>query len=127
MVVLSKQNVLHLHEKILKTTGGMAGVRDEGLLESAVMNCQQTFGGTDVYPHVIDKAAALAFALSKNHPFCDGNKRTSILAMLVMLKLNGFDSNHSQEQLSTLGLKLADGTLNHSQVREWICTHVRLV
>ncbi len=83
--------VLHLHRQVINQSGGSLGVRDLGLLESAVAQPKMTFGGEDLYPTVIDKAAALAFSIIRNHPFVDGNKRTGHAAMETFLISNGTD------------------------------------
>lgn len=120
MVMLSTENVLRIYEKVMQRTVGLCGVRDRGLLESAVMSCQQTFDGKEAYPTVVEKAARLAFAISKNHPFYDGNKRVAVVAMLTMLRLNGVQLQYTQRQLACFGLDLADGNLIYSEVRRWV-------
>ena len=83
MIVLTINEVTELHEKLITATGGAYGIRDIGLLESAVLGCYQSFGGEDLYPSVVEKAARMAFAICSNHPFIDGNKRSAITALLV--------------------------------------------
>ena len=85
MRYLSLGEVVNLHQALLAQTGGASGIRDLGGLESALAQPRATFGGTDLHPTVIDKAAALAFSLTMNHPFVDGNKRVSHAAMEVFL------------------------------------------
>lgn len=80
---LSKRQVVMLHEQLIRETGGTAGIRDDGLLESALEAPFQEFGGVSVYPSVQQKAARLGFGLVKNHPFVDGNKRIGAHAMLA--------------------------------------------
>ena len=75
MIRLSKPQILLLHEQLLEATGGSSGLRDEGMLDSALNAPFQTFNGEDVYPSIQQKAARLCFGLIKNHPFVDGNKR----------------------------------------------------
>ena len=106
---LSKRQVVMLHEQLIRETGGTAGIRDDGLLESALEAPFQEFGGVSVYPSVQQKAARLGFGLVKNHPFVDGNKRIGAHAMLVFLELNGIELNHTSEELSEIILKLAAG------------------
>ena len=89
MIRLSKPQILLLHEQLVATTGGSSGLRDEGMLDSALNAPFQTFGGEDVYPSLQPKAARLCFGLVKNHPFVDGNKRIGAHVMLVFLALNG--------------------------------------
>lgn len=120
MIVLTKSEVLRLHEKLIEKTGGLSGVRDMGLLESAVMNCMQTFDEMELYPTIIEKAAVMAFSICKNHPFADGNKRTAVLAMLTMLRINKVNLVYSQNELISLGLGIADGTIDYNQIVDWI-------
>jgi len=82
------------------------------VLESAVNNPFQTFCGEDLYPTIFDKAAQLAFGLTKNHGFVDGNKRVAIHAMEVYLFINGYDTNFSQEEIIKIGFELAEGKLS---------------
>ena len=87
---LTPQEVLFIHARLIATTGGEHGIRDLGLLESAVARPQATFDGADLYPDLFLKTAALMESLSQNHPFVDGNKRTAITAAAMFLQLNGF-------------------------------------
>lgn len=91
MIRLSKPQILLLHDQLLEATGGSSGLRDEGMLDSALNAPFQTFGGEDVYPSIQQKAARLCFGLVKNHSFVDGNKRIGAHAMLVFLVLNGIE------------------------------------
>ncbi len=85
MMILSKKQVLMLHRRLIETTGGSMGMRDEELLDSALSNPFQSFGGKDLYPTVQAKAAQLCFGLVKNHAMIDGNKRLGAHVMLVFL------------------------------------------
>lgn len=86
MKQLSVSDVMTLHQLLIRETGGTPGLRDQGLLESAVNSPYQTFGGIDIYPSLPRKAAQLGFGLIQDHPFLDGNKRIGILAMLTLLE-----------------------------------------
>ena len=88
MIRLSKSQILLIHDQLISETGGSSGLRDEGMLDSALNAPFQTFGGEDVYPSLQKKAARLCFGLVKNHPFVDGNKRIGAHAMLVFLALH---------------------------------------
>ena len=83
--------VLELHRRILEQSGGALGIRDLGLLESAIAQPRMTFGGEDLYPSLLEKAAALGFSSIMNHPFVDGNKRTGHAATEILLVLNGLE------------------------------------
>lgn len=111
MIRLSKPQILLLHEQLIAETGGSSGLRDEGMLDSALNTPFQTFAGKDVYPSLQQKAARLCFGLVKNHPFVDGNKRIGAHVMLVFLALNGIELQHTQTELSEVILQLAAGTL----------------
>ncbi len=87
---LDLADVLLIHEEQLARYGGSAGLRDEGLLESAIGMPQATFGGAFVHEDLFAMAAAYAFHIAENQPFVDGNKRTGVLAAVVFLELNGF-------------------------------------
>ena len=87
MIRLSKPQILLLHEQLIAETGGSSGLRDEGMLDSALNAPFQTFAEEDVYPSLQQKAARLCFGLVKNHPFVDGNKRIGAHVMLVFLAL----------------------------------------
>jgi death-on-curing protein len=82
---LQLAEVLELHRRLIDQSGGMAGIRDLGLLEASLAQPRQTFGGIDLYPELIEKAAALGFSLIQNHPFVDGNKRIGHAAMEITL------------------------------------------
>ena len=112
-----------LHEQLIAETGGSSGLRDEGMLDSALNTPFQTFAGKDVYPSLQQKAARLCFGLVKNHPFVDGNKRIGAHVMLVFLALNGIELQHTQAELSEVILQLAAGTLQSTDLLDWILSH----
>ena len=120
---LTTMQVVMLHQMLLDETGGLDGLRDEGLLDSALNVAFQTFDGQDLYPSLLTKAARLGFALVCNHPFADGNKRIGILAMMVFLELNGIVLDCADDDLIALGLGLADGSLSATQLEDWIRNH----
>ena len=123
MIRLTKEQVISLHCSLIKATGGTDGIRDIGLLESALAAPFQTFGGQDLYPALIQKAACLGFSLVSNHPFVDGNKRIGIHTMLVFLTLNGVEIECSEQELIDVGLALADGKMNSEALAMWLGTH----
>jgi len=124
MLILSVADVIDLHKKIITATGGLIGIRDLGLLESAVIGCYQSFGGVDLYPDIIQKAARIAYAICKNHPFSDGNKRTAVTSMLVLLRMNGIVLSHSQQELVSFALEIANNHIEHEGIVTWINKHV---
>lgn len=120
MKTLSKEQVLRLHNALLETFGGTAGVRDDGLLESALNAPFATFGGQYLYPSVQAKAAQLGFGLVCNHPFVDGNKRIGAHVMLVFLAINGIELDYTQEELIDIILQIASGRAKAADLLEWI-------
>ncbi len=124
MILLTVEEVIMLHQKLLAATGGLPGLRDRGLLESAVLSVDAGFEDVEQYPSVEEKAARLAFALISNHPFADGNKRVGVLAMLTTLNLNGISIRYTQRELIDLGLAVASGKAGYGEILGWILRHV---
>ena len=120
MIVLTKEQILKMHDQVLARFGGEKGIREEGLFDSAVMSPFQSFGGTELYPTVEEKAARLGYCLIKNHCLIDGNKRTGTHAMLVLLALNGIKLNYTQEYLSETIIDVAAGKLGYEELVEWV-------
>ena len=125
MIRLSAEQVKQLHNDLIAETGGLGGVRDEGLLDSALSLPFQTFDGQALYPSVQQKASRLCFSLVNNHPFIDGNKRIGVHAMLVFLEINGVDLVYTQAELISFGLSVADGSMAYEQILRWIMGHQR--
>ena len=123
MKTLSKRQVLALHSALIQEFGGSDGVRDEGLLESALAAPFQTFGGEAVYPSLQAKAAQLGFGLVCNHPFVDGNKRIGAHVMLVFLAVNGIDLRYEQQELIDIILSVASGKTDRHGLLQWILDH----
>ena len=124
MRYLTLGEVVALHRAILAATGGADGIRDLGALESALAQPKATFGGTDLYPSIVDKASALAFGLAMNHPFVDGNKRIAHAGMAVFLDLNGFEIEATIDEQEQLMLGLAAGQLSRADLTTWLASHV---
>ena len=120
---LSLETVIALHSELIAQTGGLDGVRDSNMLDGSVNSPFHTFGGQYLYPTVQAMAAHLAFSLIKNHPFLDGNKRIGILSMLVFLEINGLPVTCTDDELITLGLGLAESSIDESDLIEWIISH----
>jgi death-on-curing protein len=120
---LTQTQVLQMHSLLIKQTGGIDGLRDQGLLDSALNVPFQSFDGEDFYKTIQAKAARLGFSLIHNHPFIDGNKRIGILSMIVFLEMNGIDVFCTNEELIELGLGLADGTIDNNTLLNWILEH----
>lgn len=120
---LSKEQVIKIHNMLIEETGGSDGIKDAGLLDSALNAPFQTFDGDYVYKTIKEKAAKLGYFLVKNHPFIDGNKRTGVLVMLVFLEVNGIDVAYTDGELIVLGLGLADGAIDDNDLLNWIIEH----
>ena len=125
MIILTTDEVVELHKKLTIATGGSPGIRDIGLLESAVLGCYQSFDGQDLYPTIVEKAARMAYAVCKNHPFIDGNKRAAVTSMLVILRMNDIFLLYAQKELVTLGLGIADGSIDYEDIVAWINAHIK--
>lgn len=123
MKTLSKNQVTALHSALIREFGGIDGIRDEGLLESALAAPFQTFGGEPVYPSLQAKAAQLGFGLIRNHPFVDGNKRIAAHTMLVFLAVNGIELRYEQQELIDIVLSVAAGQIDRQGLLQWILDH----
>jgi len=123
MIKLNTDQVLYLHNMMHKATGGSAGFRDMGALESALYHAYATLEQEDLYPTIEAKAARQAYGIIRNHPFVDGNKRTGLFVMLVFLELNDIKLNFSQVELVKLGIGISDGTIGPDKTTEWIVNH----
>ena len=123
MITLTVSEILRLHQKLLDATGGLSGTRDLGLLESAVYSANQVFGEEEAYPTVEQRAARLAYAITQNHPFVDGNKRIGMLVMLMTLRLNHVQIQCTQAELIQLGLSVADNSYRYEDILAWINNH----
>ncbi len=121
----TKRSIIRLHTKVIEKTGGSAGLRDAGLLESAIAQPRMTFGGQQLYPTITDKAAALGFSLIKNHPFVDGNKRIGHLAMQFFLEANGHTIVASVDEQEKIILAVAAGEMDREAFTAWLRLHVK--
>jgi death-on-curing protein len=120
MRYLTLEEVLEVHRLVLQQSGGMAGVRDLGALESALAQPQMAFGGQDLYPTLGEKAAALGFSLVCNHPFVDGNKRAGHAAMETFLVLNGWELAAGIDEQEQVCLQLAAGLMKREEFSGWV-------
>ena len=124
MRYLRLQEVLQLHRRVIEESGGSKGIRDLGALESALAQPRMTFGGEDLNPTVIEKAAALGFSVVENHPFLDGNKRVGHAAMETFLVLNGFEIDAPPEEQEKVILAVAAGELERNEFTAWLGAHI---
>ena len=125
MILLSREQILYLHSKLINATGGIDGIRDEGLLDSALHTPFQAFGGKELYPSVPRKAARLCYGLIQNHAFYDGNKRIGVYVVLVFLELNGIEIDCVDEELVALGLGIASGEMKDEDILLRILSYMK--
>ena len=125
MKYLGYNQVLLIYKRVIEETGGSCGIRDEGLLRSALARPQASFGRQDLYPTLFEKAAALLESLVRNHPFVDGNKRVAWECFDLTLELNGYRLDSSHEQNYRLLLKVIEQKLTVQEVAEWLAKHAR--
>ncbi len=125
MRYLALGEVVELHRRLLEATGGASGIRDFGALESAIAQTKATFGGVDLYPTLVEKAAALGFSLVQGHAFVDGNKRVGHAAMETFLILNGAEIDAPVDDQERLILDLAAGRIGRSHLVDWLRQHVK--
>jgi death-on-curing protein len=119
-MMIAKETLLKLHELSIIKYGGSMGIRDEGLMESAIARPYQSFGGEDLYPTVFEKAAAIAESIIINHPFIDGNKRTGYLAMLAILEEGRKDITVSNENIYQLVIDISMGVAKFELIVAWL-------
>ena len=123
MIKFSKEKVLLLHQLIAEETGGSVGVRDEGLLESALETAFSSFCGQEFYPTKEEKGARLGYNLISNHAFVDGNKRIGVYVMLTFLEVNGIRLDCTNEDVVKIGLGVADGSMDYEALLAWVRDH----
>lgn len=116
---LLEETVYAIHQRQIAEHGGSDGVRDEGLLLSALARPQNLYAYSEETPDISALAASLADGIAKNHPFIDGNKRTALVVSRTFLLLNGFNINTSQEEKYLTFLKLAEGNLSEEELVKW--------
>ena len=124
IVWITRVLTLAIHDRQLAEHGGGSGVRDEGLLESALARPQQLHNYGDPPPDLADLAASLAFGLARNHPFVDGNKCTPAVACEVFITLNSAELNADDHELYPLYLGLAEGSLDEAGFAEWLRSRI---
>lgn len=123
MIRFSKEQVLLLHQILAEATGGSMGVRDEALLDSALESAFAGFGNKEFYPTKEEKGARLGYALISNHAFVDGNKRIGIYVMMSFLEMNGIRLTCTDEEIVSIGLSVADGSLGYEALLQWVIDH----
>ena len=113
---IEKGDVLNIHNKQINLYGGLLGIRDEGLLDSAIYQPQASFGGEFLHPTIVEQAAAYLFHITNNHAFVDGNKRTAFDVMVTFLNLNDYDLNMTEKEAEQLITQVADNKVNKEEL-----------
>ncbi len=122
---LSISQVLDIHQDEINSFGGTSGVRDEGLLDSALAQPQASFGGELLHPTIHEQAAAYLYHLAMNHPFIDGNKRTAFAVMDTFITLNGYSLNLSQEQAYNLVIRVVQKEISKEELSAFLELHLQ--
>ena len=123
MIRFSVDKVKLLQQLMAEETGGSVGIRDEGLLDSAIEGIYQTFNGKELYPSKEEKGARLGYSLISNHSFLDGNKRIGMFVMLTFLEVNGIRLECTNEDVAEAGLAVAAGKMGYEDLLEWVKSH----
>lgn len=124
MKKLSCKHIIMLQQQLVEQSGGSYGIRDNGLLDSAVNSTLQSFDGEDLYPTTIEKGVRLGYNLIKNHPFVDGNKRIGAHAMLVFLHINNISLSYTNEELIKIILDTAASKADYEDLLIWVQEHI---
>lgn len=124
MIWVNIDYVITLHSHIIQCSGGVDGLRDYNLLESAISAPMQSFGGNDLFPSELEKIVRLGFGLASNHAFVDGNKRIGAMVMQLLLNWNGYSIKISQDELADVFIGVADGAVDMPALLRWTQTHL---
>lgn len=119
-MIFTVDMIIAVHERLIETSGGEQGVRDVTLIDSAISSIYQTYDSKDLYPTVIEKAARLCFALNKNHPFVDGNKRISMHMLGLFLRFHEIVYTPSNDEVVRVGLSIANGSMGYQELLTWL-------
>ncbi len=122
---IEMSEVLDIHNRQLHKFGGTSGIRDEGLLDSALAQPQATFGGQFLHPTLPEQAAAYLYHLAKNHPFVDGNKRTALAVMLTFLRINGYRLDLSADATYQMVLDVVEDKMSKEALGEFLQKHIK--
>ena len=119
-VWISEELVIAVHARQITEHGGSAGIRDKSLLQSALARPQQLYAYGDPSPDLAALAASLAYGIAKNHPFVDGNKRTAAVLCELFIMVNGMSLEASDQEMLSVFLALAGGSLNEDELADWL-------
>ncbi|MFM9841187.1 MAG: type II toxin-antitoxin system death-on-curing family toxin [Cyclobacteriaceae bacterium] len=123
--MISIEEVEKIHDILIEKFGGAKGIRDKGSLDAAIKRPYQTFDGKDLYSSPVDKAAAIFESIISNHPFIDGNKRTSYVLMRLVLLDSGLDLLANQDEKFDFVIKAAKSELTLNEIKIWIKSHLK--
>lgn len=123
MKIIPRDMVKLMHQLIAEESGGSVGIKDEGLLDSALENAFQTFDNKELYPSKEEKGARIGYSLISNHAFVDGNKRIGMHIMLIFLEMNGIHMQISDQDIIEAGLGVASGKMNYEGLLNWVLQH----
>jgi len=124
MIKLTLEQILELHALVIKETGGSIGLRDLGRLESSIATQTQNVFGEELYPNIEDKSAAVIRSIIADHPFVDGNKRTAMIAGLVLLDLNNMQFIFKAGEIEDYAVKIATDHLDVPEISAWLKAHI---
>lgn len=125
MIWITANDVILIHSQVIKTTGGIDGLRDLPALEAAIAAPLQTFGGQDLFPSELEKIARIGFGLASNHAYIDGNKRIGAMMTQLLLLWNGYHLELEPGELADMFIAIADGKKSEQELLAWIQLHLR--
>lgn len=124
MIWITAEDVIAIHSRVIEKSGGLDGLRDRDILESAISAPLQSFGGKELFPTDLQKIARVGFGLAANHAFLDGNKRIGAMVVQLLLKWNGYALHLQQGELADLFIAIADGSAKEEDLLRWIKQHL---
>lgn len=127
MIWFTKEDIIDLHNLLIEKKGGLTGIRDENMLESAINSPFQTFDGQDFYPSPIDKIIRLSYNLATLHTFFDGNKRISALILMLGLEYNGYKLVAEKQIIIDKFWDLGAGKVNYYELNEWVYKNIQKI
>lgn len=124
MIWITADDVIAIHSRVIEKSGGLDGLRDRDILESAISAPLQSFGGKELFPTDLQKIARVGFGLAANHTFLDGNKRIGAMVVQLLLKWNGYALHLQQGELADMFIAIADGSAKEEDLLRWIERHL---
>lgn len=124
MIWITAEDVIVLHSRVIEKSGGLDGLRDRDILDSAISAPLQSFGGKELFPTDLEKIARIGFGLAANHAFLDGNKRIGAMVVQLLLKWNGYALHLQQGELADMFIAIADGSAKEDDLLLWIKQHL---